>query len=245
MTGPVGHSKRTTFLLSLDRDEEDQQAIVVAQGVNGPINENVPTPMRHFFGSGRIFHDLENGDQFWIGYSYERQTIKNQDVGGTALSGARTNYHGGDGTVLPEARANSMFQEHEINVSYRHVFSPKWVNQLRFLLGHYDVPTTSLNPNPQIVVSGAFTGGGAQADSRRTEYHFDGTDIVSYANGKHQLSFGIDVPDISRRGFDDFTNTAGTYTFGSLAAYEAGKPSTYLVKAISSSARMSSGSIQK
>jgi hypothetical protein len=28
----------------------------------------------------------------------------------------------------------------------------------------------------------------------------------------------------------DFTNTAGTYTFGSLADYEAGKPSTYLVQ---------------
>jgi len=133
--------------------------------------------MRHFFGSGRIFHDFENGDQFWIGYSYERQSAENQDVSAVG-PGARINYHGGDPTVLPEARANSLFQEHEINVGYHHVFSPRWVNQLRFLVGHYDVPTTSLNPDPKIVVSGAFTGGGAQADSRRTEYHFDGTDIV-------------------------------------------------------------------
>jgi hypothetical protein len=230
LTGPLGHGKGTTFLLSVDRDEEDQQAIVVAQDLNGPINENVPMPMRHFFGSGRIFHDFSNGDQFWIGYSYERQSIENQDVSGTTSPGARINYHGGSGTTLPEARANSLWQEHEINVSYRHILSPQWVNQLRFLLGHYDVPTTSLNPDPQIVVSGAFTGGGAQADSRRTEYHFDGTDIVTYASGKHQLNFGVDIPDISRRGFDDFTNRAGTYTFGSLAEYEAAKPSTYLVQ---------------
>jgi hypothetical protein len=230
LTGPVGHRKGTTFLIALDRDEEDQQAVVVAQGVEGPINENVPTPMRHFFGSGRIFHDFENGDQFWMGYSYERQSVENQDVSGTTPSGARIIYRGGDATVLPEARANSLFQEHEMNVSYRHVFSPRWVNQLRFLFGHYDVPTTSLNPDPKIVVSGAFTGGGAQADSRRTEYHFDGTDIVTYASGKHQVNFGVDVPDISRRGFDDFTNRAGTYTFGSLADYETAKPSTYLVQ---------------
>ncbi len=215
LTGPIGHSKKTSFLLSVDRDEEDKQSIVVAEGVNGPINENVPSFMRHFFGSGRIFHDLANGNQFWIGYSYERQTTENQGVGGT---------------VLPEAATNSKFQEHEINVSYRKVFSPTWVNQLRFLVGHYDAPTTSLNSNPQIVVSGAFTGGGAQANARRTEYHFDGTDIVAYVSGKHQLNFGIDVPDISRRGFDDFTNTAGTYTFGSLAAFTAGQPSTYLVQ---------------
>jgi hypothetical protein len=215
LTGPLGKSKKTTFLLSLDRDEDDQQAIVVAEGVNGSINENVPNPTRHFFGSGRVFRDLGKGDLFWIGYSYERKTVMNQGVGGT---------------VLREAGTDLKFQEHEINVSYLHVFSQKWLNHLRFLVGHFDTPTTSLNSNAQIVVSGAFTGGGAQADSRRTEYHFDGTDIVSYVEGKHELKFGIDVPDISRRGMDDFTNTEGTYTFGSLAAYEAGQPSTYVIQ---------------
>jgi hypothetical protein len=212
LTGPVGNSKKTTFLLSLDRDEEDQQSIVVAQGVNGAINENVPSPTRHFFGSGRIFHDFANGDQFWIGYSYEQGSNKNVGVGGS---------------VLPEAGTNTNFLEHEINVSYRHVFSTKWVNQLRFLVGHYDAPISSLNENPQIVVSGAFIGGGAQADSRRTEYHFDGTDIVTYVRGKHELNFGIDIPDISRRGMDDFTNFSGTYTFASLADFQAGRPATF------------------
>ena len=215
LTGPLGHSKKTTFLLSLDQDEDDRQSTVQAEDLNGVINENVPNPMHHFFGSGRVFHDLTNGDQFWIGYSYERETIKNQNVGGT---------------VLPEAGTDTQTQEHEINVSYLHLFSPRWLNQLRFLVGHYDTPTTSLNANPQIIVSGAFTGGGAQADTRRTEYHFDGTDFVSHASGKHDLKFGIDVPDISRRGMDDFTNTAGTYTFSSLTAYAAGQPSTYLVQ---------------
>jgi hypothetical protein len=215
LTGPVGKSKKTTFLLSLDRDEEDQQAIVVAQGVNGPINENVPAPSRHFFGSGRIFHDFTNGDQFWIGYSYEQGSNDNVGVGGN---------------VLPEAGSNINFLEHEINVSYRHVFSTKWVNQLRFLVGHFDRPITSVNESPQIAVTGAFSGGGAQADSRRTEYHFDGTDIVTYVSGKHELNFGIDIPDISRRGEDDFTNTAGTYTFASLADFQAGRPATFLVQ---------------
>jgi hypothetical protein len=215
LTGPLGHSKKTTFLLSQDLDEDDQQAFVVAEGVNGPINENVPNPTHHYLGSGRIFHSLANGDQFWIGYSYEKQTTRNQGVGGT---------------VLPEAGTDYRMREHEINVSHLHLFSPRWLNQLRFLVGHFDIPTTSLNPNPKIVVSGAFVSGGAQADSRRTEYHFDGTDIVTHVSGKHELKFGIDVPDISRRGMDDFTNMAGTYTFRSLADYKAGQPSTYLVQ---------------
>jgi hypothetical protein len=216
LTGPLGHRKHTIFLLSLDEDEEDQQAFVVAEVQPGvQLNENVANPTRHFFGSGRVFHDLANGDLFWMGYSYERRTVENQGVGGT---------------VLPSAATDTKFQEDEINVSYRHSFSPHWVNQLQFLLGHYDSPVSSVTNAPQIMVSGAFTGGGAQADSRRTEYHFDGTDFSTYASGKHQLSFGVDIPDISRRGVDNFTNQLGTYTYPSLDAYATGNATTYLVQ---------------
>lgn len=216
LTGPIGHSKRTSFLLSLDDDREDQQAFVVAELQPGVrLNENVPNPTRHFFGSGRVFHDTANGDQFWMGYSYERRTVQNQGVGGT---------------VLPSAATDTRFQEHEINVSYRHSFSTHWINQLRFLLGHYDSPVHSVTEAPQIVVSGAFTAGGAQADSRRTEYHFDGTDFSTFVSGKNELSVGVDVPDISRRGLDDFTNQLGTYTYPSLDAYNAGNATTYLLQ---------------
>jgi hypothetical protein len=205
VTGPIGHSKRTSFLLALDEDLNDQQAVVDPLAISnaellgyGSFAQTVPNPTHHFFGSGRVFHDFSNGDQFWIGYSYEHRSIENQNVGGTTLPSAGTDNH---------------FLEHEINVSYLHQFSPRWLNQLRFLVGHYDNSTSSISADPQLVVSGLFTAGGAQADSRRTEYHFDGTDFATYANAKHQLSFGIDIPDISRRGLDDFTNRQGTYTF--------------------------------
>ena len=222
VTGPVGHSKRTSFLLSLDEDVNDQQAIVdpdalaAAESLGfGSIAQAVPNPTHHFFGSGRVFHDLANGDQFWIGYSYEHRSSENQNVGGTTLPSAATDTH---------------FLEHEINVSLLHQFSPHWLNQLRFLVGHFDNAVESVHPEAQVAISGLLTAGGAQADSRRTEYHFDGTDFATYANGRHQLSFGIDIPDISRRGLDDFTNRAGTYTFPSAANYSAGTPSTYLVQ---------------
>jgi Carboxypeptidase regulatory-like domain len=222
ITGPIGHSKRTSFLLSLDEDLQDQQAIIDANAIAaaeslgfGPFAQTVANPTHHFFGSGRVFHDLANGDQFWIGYSYEHRSSDNSNVGGT---------------ILPSAATNTRFLEHEINVSYLHQFSPHWLNQARFLVGHFDASVNSVLPDAQIAVSGLFTAGGAQGDTRRTEYHFDGTDFATYANGKHQLSFGIDIPDISRRGLDDFTNRAGTYTFASAAGYTAATPATYLVQ---------------
>jgi carboxypeptidase family protein len=222
VTGPIGHSKRTSFLLSLDEDLQNQQdiidtnAIAAAESLGfGQIAQTVPNPTHHFFGSGRIFHDLANGDQFWIGYSYEHRSVENQNAGGT---------------TLPSAATNTRFLEHEINVSYLHQFSPQWLNQARFLVGHFDSPVVSIVPDAQIAVSGLFTAGGAQADSRRTEYHVDGTDFATYASSRHQVSFGIDIPDLSRRGLDDFTNRAGTYTFASAADYSAATPATYLVQ---------------
>ncbi len=222
VTGPLGHSKRTSFLLALDEDLLNQQAVVnlnalaAAESLGfGPIAQTVASPTHHFFGSGRVFHDRANGDQFWIGYSYEHRSSDNSNVGGT---------------TLPSAATDTRFLEHEINVSYLHQFSPHWLNQTRFLVGHYDSSVISVLPDAQIAVSGLFTAGGAQADTRRTEYHFDGTDFATYASGKQQLSFGIDVPDISRRGLDDFTNRAGTYTFASAADYSSATPATYLVQ---------------
>ncbi len=176
LTGPLSRNKKTTFLLALNDDNNNQQAIVVAEGPNGTINANVPNPTHHYFLSGRVFHDYSDANQFWVGYSYEHRTVQNQGVGGT---------------VLPEAGTNTMFAEHEINVGHTYVFSPKLLNQLHFLVGTNDNQVHNLIESPQLVVSGSFTGGGAQADFRRTEYHFDGSDIVTYSTGKHEIKFGI------------------------------------------------------
>ena len=215
LTGPLSHDKKTTLLASFERDLDDQQAIVSAIGLSGPIHENVAAPMHHFFGQGRVFHELANGDLFWISYSLETGANKNQGVGGT---------------VLPEAGYNSTFAENEINVSYRHTLSTAWTNQLRFLVGQNNQPRVSTTAAPQTIVSGAFTSGGAQADSRRTEYHFDGADIVTWIRGKHLVNFGVDIPDMSRRGANDFTNQLGTYTFADLASYQANTPSTVTIQ---------------
>jgi hypothetical protein len=215
LTGPISHSRKTTFLASLDKDNDNQQAIVLAALPAGTVNQNVPNTTRHYFLSGRVFHDYGQGNQLWIGYSYEHKTVGNFGVGGT---------------VLAEAGTNTLFFEHEVNVGLISVISPNLLNQLHLLVGHFDNQTHSLNELPRITVSGSFTGGGAQADFRRTEYHFDGTDILTWTRRRQEMKFGVDVPDISRRGYDDFTNQAGTYAFSSVAEYVANAPFSYTLQ---------------
>ncbi len=216
LTGPLGNGKKNSFLLSLEQDNDNLESVVHAYGANNAIiQDNVPSPERHFFGSFRYFHEFDNGGQFWIGYSYENELDQNQGVGGSVLREAGYSYH---------------FAESEINASYRHIISPRWVNQLRFLVGHNDEPTVSNVEAPQLIVEGYFTGGGAQADAKRTESHFQGVDFLTYTSGRHMLVFGVEAPDLSRRGADDFTAQQGVYTFAGINAYNALLPSGFRIQ---------------
>jgi hypothetical protein len=94
VTGPIGHSKRSSFLLSLDEDLNDQQAIIdpraiaaAESGVVGPLSQTVLNPtvtslIRRVFMIGQW--------RLKIGYSYEHRSSENQNVGGTTLGAQPT-----------------------------------------------------------------------------------------------------------------------------------------------------------
>jgi outer membrane receptor protein involved in Fe transport len=53
-------------------------------------------------------------------------------------------------------------------------------------------------------------------------------EIVTWSHGKHSIRGGINVPDISRRGMDDRTNTGGTYYFSTLQDYAMLRPYSFI-----------------
>jgi hypothetical protein len=212
LTGPIFGIPKTNFLISIDRDEEDLQAVVNAIGPGGPIRQNVATPLRNIEAAGVITHFFSDTNSFTLRYSYEDQSQKNQGVGGI---------------TLPEAGVNTSSRESDLVYTQQTVFSPKLVNQFRILLGREMQPFDSINPGRKIVVADAFIGGGAQADSLRTEKHIQLTDVVSYSTGRHVIKTGLNVPDWSDRGYENNLNKAGTFYFSSLADFNAGVPSTF------------------
>jgi hypothetical protein len=141
------------------------------------------------------------------------ENVNNQNVGGT---------------TLPEAGVNSHNLEHEITFSQQTVLSPKLLNNFRLLLGVERQTAESVGRDRKLVVLDAFTGGGAQADYLRTEYHAQLMEILSYSTGKHLIKGGINVPDLSRRGFDNNINSAGTFYFSSLVDYARGRPFSFV-----------------
>ena len=214
LTGPVGGSKSTVFLITATRQEQDLDAVVFGLGPSGTIEENVPAPQRNTEISGSISHTFGHDQLISFRGLYTDRTVNNQGVGGY---------------TLPEGGAQFEDREDLFYFHHRGVIGAKLVNQFRMLVfGRQHTSTKSLNPAPKIVVQDAFTGGGAQADRLQTENHFTFTEIVGYQAGRHAIRGGIQVPDISRRGLDDNTNVGGTYTFATLQDYLLHRPFSFV-----------------
>ncbi|OFW42408.1 MAG: hypothetical protein A3J28_14730 [Acidobacteria bacterium RIFCSPLOWO2_12_FULL_60_22] len=213
--GPVGNSKKTSFLLSGAREEEDFQAVVFAQGPRGPIHENVPTPQVNTYLSARISWQPSDSQSLFFQQNFQDRWQENIGVGGTTLE---------------EAGAQSRFREDEFTFNHRFVFSPKMLSQFRVLVGRYWAPTRSNLQAPRAVVTDAFTGGGAQADRLATELHTSITWLLTQTAGKHTLKYGINIPDWSRRGLVDRANEIGSLFFASLADYTSNRPYAALLQ---------------
>ncbi|MGD0500484.1 MAG: TonB-dependent receptor [Bryobacteraceae bacterium] len=209
LMGPLGRSRKTTFLFSGSRQDDNLQAVVYAQTLSGPVQENTPSPQGLTQLSLRITRELTPDHTMFWQYDDREYSGRNLGVGGL---------------TLPEAGTNPDHWEREFIVNDRLSLAPHWINQFQILAGRERQGMTSVSSGPAIVVQGAFTGGGAQTDLLRTENHIQLNDVVTWSSGKHMLKFGWNVPDWSRRGVDNRNNFGGTFYFSDLQDYAAQRP---------------------
>ena len=211
LTGPLIRSKAhpTTFLISFDREEDDQQAIIFATGPNGVIQNIFPRPARDLEFSVRVTRQMTKNSTLSVLYSVETDHVRNEEVGGFNL---------------PEVAANSQDREDLLRLNHNWIISPRLVHQISVLAGRSDAPTISVNQAQRIVVQDAFTSGGAQADTLRTEAHWTLNEALTWSQGKHVVKGGAQVPVFSRRGINDRSNSAGTFYFSSLPDYLMKRP---------------------
>jgi hypothetical protein len=218
LTGPIGKSKNTSFLLSANRSEEDLVAVVNATVVptpgnpNGIFQENVPAPTRDTEFSMRVAHQFGQNNNAYAQYAYQDSTNANEGAGNQTLG---------------EAAFNAKYREDDLVFHNNTVFSAKQLNQASLTLEHWYNQYADAVEAPRIVVQGNFTRGSAQNSQLRSEYNLRFSDKVTWVHGSHTLTFGVNVPHLSRRVIDDRTNASGTYTYSSLANFEANQPSGF------------------
>src|SRR5262249_40940094 len=79
---------------------------------------------------------------------------------------------------------------------------------------------------PAILVLGAFDAGGAQVGGGEHDYELELSEDLGYLHGKHSFRVGGLLEGGHYRS-DQENNTGGTFTFPDLAAYQAGRPTSF------------------
>ena len=204
-TGPIFFAKKSSFLATFNRAEEDLDSVVERTIVPTPANPtglfqaNVPAPTRDTEFSVRAAHQFGDKHSAYAQYSYEDWTGQNQGVGGQALAAAGYNseYHEDDMVAHADSTLSavllnqfSVVGEHDFKHARECLRGPAGQRERRFR---------------RRLRAGRLLS---------TEYNVRLTDIVTWTHGRHMVKFGISIPHIDRRAFDDNTNALGTYTFG-------------------------------
>src|SRR5262249_25758123 len=118
------------------------------------------------------------------------------------------------------------------NLGETHTFNPEVVNQARFAFSRSNPifkPFTTLTvPYASVIqISGLATMGVSNIIPQgRTENVFQYTDTLSWSHERHSFKFGEDVFRYQQNSFFD-SNFRGTFAFGSVAAFQAGTPTSF------------------
>jgi hypothetical protein len=236
LTGPIAKMKRTFFLLSADYQQDNLQSIIFAQLPSGLFQQNVPSPVRAKDLAARITHEFSDNHTGTLQFTYEGRSRQNQLSSNQGLTAAQNPNGNGNGSsqnqanggyLLPEAGRNLASIERHLKYSDKLVLSPSLLNQFQIMFERNRDSTASTTEQRQIAVQNAFIAGGAQATQLATENNVDIRDVMTWSHKSHTVTAGVAIPNMSRRGLDDYSNRLGTFNFATLQDYVDGRPYSF------------------
>src|SRR5207248_1313536 len=90
--GPIGDSRKLSFMVSGHDQTEDVQTVIYAAGPSGTINESVPQRNRQSLASASLAYQRSDTTTISIRPAYEFESNGNRGVGGTTLASAGTDF---------------------------------------------------------------------------------------------------------------------------------------------------------
>ena len=220
LTGPIRPLRGTTFLFSVNRQEEDVSSTVNAtvpdpanptSGAGIPFLQNVAAPTRALWVTMKTAHQINDHHSAYLLYRFYDGSKSNQNIGGQTLDAT--------GNLGYDYDAGYASYGFDMDLTFHDdlAFAPNKINQFSILFERNIDRTVSNQQAAALVVQGYFSSGGAQNDSLQTENNPNLSDIVSWtAHRIHQLKFGVQLPNLGRRVLEDLSNRLGTYTFGAV-----------------------------
>jgi len=219
VSGPLG--KKAAYFLNIFGMNRQTQTIIDAINPVSPsanITEAFPNPSNILQVSPRI--------DFQLG-ALHNITIRDSFFRSTASAG-------GVGTLdLATQSTDSNDKENTLQIGDTVVLNPNLVNETHFQWRRIRNGQTAQYFTPAVTVQGAFTEGGAS--SGIVQDHQDDFELQNYSTAtvhSHLLRFGMRLR-ASRDANFSTSGANGTYTFSSIAAFQAQTPSLYSQTVIS------------
>jgi hypothetical protein len=127
---------------------------------------------------------------------------------------------------LPERAYSRDTDEDVFRLSFSGPVGRHFFNESRFQVRSTASDSQSLTAAPALIVLDSFNRGGAQIAGGRQSTEFELAADMDFARGRHSARGGI-LFEAGLYRSDDVRNAAGTFTFSSLDAFEAGRPTTF------------------
>ena len=212
MNGPILRKKLWFFLdASLDRQQQSQP--VLAYLPSGILQTDSLSPVSRDRFLGRLDWQATEPHRVSLKYELHIDKSENNGIGGFAL---------------PDLATNLYHHDYRIEISDQYVVSPEMLNGFSVAFGTNYQRLSSANDQPLVVAQGAFSSGGAEVNEWRQEPRTDILDTLSYSKGPSSWKFGVSANFHPFRTYNA-DNFGGTYTFASLADYEARRPTLFTI----------------
>jgi hypothetical protein len=200
--GPLGH--RTSYLFNFSQSTINNTALIDAVTLDPatlattPVRSTVVTPRSDINGSARLDRQLSASNTLTGSYQYYHSNRENNGIGQYSLT---------------SREYSSENARHDVRLTETAILNSSAVTETKFAYSRLMLQQYGDNSVPGIVVSGAFSGGGAQAGKASNLWQqYEGQSNTTVIHGAHSVKFGAryrhtGITDISPANF------GGTFTF--------------------------------
>jgi Carboxypeptidase regulatory-like domain len=212
LRGPLVKGK-TSLRLNVDgrRDQQSDTITAVDQEANRR-GDVVFRPSEQTNVTVGIEHALMKDQTLRVEYRRGYSSTENLGVGGFNL---------------PERGYNRSGGNHQVRAQLQGLIGKTTLNEIRLQFNQQDNESTSLTDLPAVIVLDAFSRGGAGVWNTSFSRGFELADNLDFNVGrKHQMRVGFLLEGDQFHNFDA-QNNAGTFTFSSLEAFDAGLPTSF------------------
>jgi hypothetical protein len=212
LRGPIVKGK-TSLRLNVDGRRDQQSDTITALDDNGnPMGDVVFRPSEQTNVTMGLEHALTRNQTLRLEYRRGDSSTENLGVGGFNL---------------PERAYDRSSGNHQVRAQVQGLIGRTTLNELRLQFTQQNSTSISASNAPAVIVLDAFSEGGAGVWSETSSRTFELADNLDFNVGrKHQMRVGLLLEGVEFSNFDA-QNNAGTFTFSSIEAYDAGLPTSF------------------